>query len=129
MTMQRSLSVRVNQELVLDASGINDLDATGVDMLDELLPELEQRCVDLHLADVKGPVRDVLRRAGIWERSNGRIHASTSDAVAAIVGGAAAPADHRRLGIDEHPDLEYIGDRPRSTQGPDRDQPQPLETT
>ena len=87
--------------LVLDASGINDLDATGVTMLEELLPELEQRAVDLHLADVKGPVRDVLRRAGIWEAAAGRIHASTSDAVDAIVRGANAPDDQRRHGIDE----------------------------
>ncbi len=113
--------------LVLDASGINDLDATGVDMLDELLPELELRRVDLHLADVKGPVRDVLRRAGIWEQAAGRIHASTSDAVDAIARGASAPADHRRHGIDEQ--VESIGDRPRGTQLPHDSQPQQLETT
>ncbi len=87
--------------LVLDASGINDLDATGADMLSELLPELEQRQVHLHLADVKGPVRDVLRRSGLWEMSAGRIHASTSDAVDSVLEGHAAPLDQRRRGIDE----------------------------
>jgi SulP family sulfate permease len=89
--------------LVLDASGINDLDATGADMLTELLPELERRGVQLHLADVKGPVRDVLRRAGLWDSSAGRIHASTSDAVATVRTGRSAPTDQRSWGIDERP--------------------------
>jgi len=89
--------------LVLDASGINDLDATGADMLTELLPELERQGVRLHLADVKGPVRDVLRRAGLWEHSAGRIHASTSDAVDAVLAGRASPVDLRGQGIDERP--------------------------
>ena len=87
--------------LVLDASGINDLDATGVETLTELGPELDDRNVQLHLADVKGPVRDVLHRAGLWEEWRGRIHASTSDAVDAIVRHRPAPTDVRRHGIDE----------------------------
>ncbi len=90
--------------LVLDASGINDLDATGVAMLEELLPDLDERGVQLHLADVKGPVRDVLRRAGIWQSVAGRIHASTSDAVDAIARRVPAPGDQRRSGIDERPE-------------------------
>jgi SulP family sulfate permease len=89
--------------LVLDASGINDLDATGAEMLHELLLEVADRNVELHLSDVKGPVRDVLRRAGIWEELAGRIHASTYDAVTAITERIPAPADQRRHGIDERP--------------------------
>ncbi|HSL74650.1 MAG TPA: solute carrier family 26 protein [Ilumatobacteraceae bacterium] len=87
--------------LVLDASGINDLDVTGAEMLHELLVEVADRDVVLHLTDVKGPVRDVLRRAGIWDELAGRIHASTADAVAAITQRRPAPADQRRHGIDE----------------------------
>jgi SulP family sulfate permease len=87
--------------LVLDASGINDVDATGVEMLDELLPELDERGVTLHLSDVKGPVRDVLRRAGLWDRLGTRIHSSTHDALEAITARRAAPGDQRRSGIDE----------------------------
>ena len=90
--------------LVLDASGINDIDATGADMLDEVLPELDDRDVALHLADVKGPVRDVLRRAGLWDRLDDRIHASTHDAVAAIAARRPGPSDQRRHGIDERCD-------------------------
>ena len=87
--------------LVLDASGINDIDATGVEMLVEVLDDLDDRGVRLHLADVKGPVRDVLRRAGVWQRSANRIHASTYDAVQAIADRADSPEDQRRHGIDE----------------------------
>ena len=70
--------------LVLDASGINDIDATAAEMLNEVLTEIEERSVALHLADVKGPVRDVLRRAGIWDHLGDRIHTSTHDAMTAI---------------------------------------------
>lgn len=87
--------------LILDASGINDLDATGAEMLHELLAEMEERDVALHLADVKGPVRDVLRRAGIWEQLGTRVHTSTNDAVIAIRGEVPGPSDQRRSGIDE----------------------------
>ena len=88
--------------LVLDASGVNDIDATGAAMLSEVLDELTARGVGLHLSDVKGPVRDVLHRAGIWAALGQRVHSSTHDAVIAIANDSSAPADQRRFGIDEH---------------------------
>ena len=87
--------------LVLDASGINDIDATGAEMLSEVMVELDERQVELHLADVKGPVRDVLRRAGIWEQLGQRVHTAANDAIDAIEDGRSAPIDQRRSGIDE----------------------------
>jgi len=93
--------------LVLDASGINDLDATGADMLGEVLDDTDDLGVAVHLSDVKGPVRDVLRRAGLWQRLGDRIHTSTHDAMLAITGRRPGPADQRRHGIDERdPDQE-----------------------
>jgi SulP family sulfate permease len=89
------------RSLVLDASGINDLDATGAEMLDELLAEMDDRGVSFHLTDVKGPVRDVLRNAGLWARMGDRVHTSTSDAVAAILAHRPGPTDQRSHGIDE----------------------------
>ncbi len=91
----------VPRTLVLDASGINDVDATGAEMLAEVITELDERDVALHLTDVKGPVRDVLRRAGIWDRLGARVHTCTHDAVDAITSRREAPADQRRFGIDE----------------------------
>jgi SulP family sulfate permease len=89
--------------LLLDASPVGDLDATGVDMLHDILTETESRGVEFHLADVKGPVRDVLRRAGTWERLGRRVHASTDDAVRDLCCAGVGPADHRGTGIDERP--------------------------
>jgi SulP family sulfate permease len=90
--------------LVLDASGINDVDATGADMLVEVIADLDDMDVPLHVSGVKGPVRDVLHRAGIWDELGDRVHASTYDAVAAITDDQIGPpVDQRSLGIDEGP--------------------------
>lgn len=97
--------------LVLDASGINDLDATGAEMLHDLLVELADRDVALHFADVKGPVRDVMRKAGIWQQLGDRVHTSTHDAVAVITQRTPAPSDQRRHGIDERPSVDTASER------------------
>lgn len=89
------------EALVLDASGINDLDATGADMFAELERALAAEGVEFHLTDVKGPVRDVLRRGGLWDALAGRIHTCTHDALTAISHHRNAPSDQRRHGIDE----------------------------
>lgn len=67
--------------LVLDCSGINDLDVTSVGMLTEVLEELETRGVDLHLAEARGPVRDVLADAHLWDRFATRTHHTVAEAV------------------------------------------------
>lgn len=51
--------------IVLDASGINQLDYSGAVALREIHDEHEARGIALHYAAVKGPVRDVLVRAGL----------------------------------------------------------------
>ncbi len=88
------------KHLVLDCSGINDLDATGADALSEIFDEFDESGTALHLCDVKGPVRDVLHCAGLWNRLGRRIHSTAHTAVQAIQHGqldtsATAP------GIDE----------------------------
>jgi SulP family sulfate permease len=70
--------------VVLDASAIADLDASGAHALAELASDLEAAGVELHLATVRGPVRDVLARASAWDLQGDRIHASLTDAVAAV---------------------------------------------
>lgn len=92
---------RAPRALVLDASGINDLDATGADMLAEVVAIIDETGVALHLAEVKGPVRDVLRRAGIWDRLGQRIHPGVHEAVEAIRCGLVGPIDQRAAGVDE----------------------------
>lgn len=87
--------------LVLDCSGINDIDATGAEALTEIITEFDESEATLVLCDVKGPVRDVLRRAGLWDRLEGRIHATPHQAVETIKGLRAAPGSLRDAGIDE----------------------------
>jgi sulfate permease, SulP family len=94
--------------LVLDCSGINDIDATGADTLSEIITEIDESPVALHLADVKGPVRDVLRRAGLWDRLEGRIHATPHQAVQTIQGQLAAPDSLRHAGIDERDAVQEV---------------------
>jgi SulP family sulfate permease len=92
-------------DLVLDASAVNDLDATGAEMIHEVLAELEERGVTLHLAAVRGPVRDVLRRAGLWDELGDRVHLSTHDAVIAIGAHRPTPPGQRRWSGDERSDV------------------------
>lgn len=53
--------------LVLDASGINDLDASGEAMLHGIVGRLTDTGILLRMANVKGPVRDVMARGGLRE--------------------------------------------------------------
>lgn len=102
--------------LVVDCSGINDIDATGADALSEVITEFDEAGAMLMLADVKGPVRDVLRRAGLWERLDGRIHATAHMAVQAATGRHAAPFSLRTAGIDEREHHAHpVSDDPAGT--------------
>lgn len=53
------------EEVLLDIAATADLDVTTSDMLFELVRELRGRSVDVSLAQVKGTVRDRLRRTGL----------------------------------------------------------------
>ncbi|MCU0267954.1 MAG: sulfate permease [Acidimicrobiales bacterium] len=70
--------------VVLDASGIGDLDASGAHTLHELDQDLAGAGVALHLATVRGPVRDRLHDAELWDGLEPRIHASVAEAVQAL---------------------------------------------
>lgn len=51
--------------LVLDASGINDLDASGEAMLQGIVKRFEDTGIILRMANVKGPVRHVMALGGL----------------------------------------------------------------
>jgi SulP family sulfate permease len=53
--------------VLLVASGVNDIDSTGIDSLIETRQALRSRRIELYLSDVKGPVLDRLTLAGIGE--------------------------------------------------------------
>ena len=51
------------RKILLIAAGINEIDATGIETLENIRRELKAAGVDFYLSDVKGPVSDRLRRA------------------------------------------------------------------
>lgn len=54
--------------ILVDAAAINHIDTTGLDMLADLHDELASEGIVLMFARVKGPVRDILKRAGLDQR-------------------------------------------------------------
>lgn len=61
----RSKSDRPVRAVVIDGSPINYLDSTAVDALVEVVAELEDRGIEIHVTGLKGPVRDVVENSGL----------------------------------------------------------------
>jgi sulfate permease, SulP family len=71
--------------VVLDCSAVNDVDAVALEALERLLQAWDRAGIALHLAGVKGPVRDGLARAGFTERHADRVrHLSVAHALTAL---------------------------------------------
>jgi sulfate permease, SulP family len=70
--------------VVLDASAISDADVDGVHAIGHARERLAERGVALHLAGVRAPVREMLRRGGVWQPLErvGRVHPDVAGAVA-----------------------------------------------
>ena len=79
--------------VVLDASGMNQLDSSAEAALREIDQDYSERGVRLFFARVKGPVRDVMYRSGLLQRLNeeGRIFFRTHDAVQVAAGAPPKP--------------------------------------
>ncbi len=70
------------EKVIIEASGIHHIDSSSVHMLTELLVELKERNIQLQFADVKGPVRDILRVHGIDQLlGETNFHLSVIDAI------------------------------------------------
>ncbi|TXI28419.1 MAG: sulfate permease [Ottowia sp.] len=74
------------RDLVLVMSAVNLMDATAVEVFDELNRDLSERQIRLHLAEVKGPVQDRLMRTGFWQALSGEVYLSANDAFEALHG-------------------------------------------
>jgi SulP family sulfate permease len=92
--------------IVLDCSAVTGMDTDGSHALAELDRTLDDAGVALHLATVRGPVRDVLERAGLWDRLHAGIHPGTSAALDAIGLPECSPLRHAD-GEDPCPDVVY----------------------
>lgn len=65
------------QQVILDFSGVNDMDAVAAQIVEELLDTWRSSGPTLRLAGLKGPIRDIAARAGWPERFGDRISAPT----------------------------------------------------
>ena len=92
-----ALSRRPNlRYLILDFSAVNDVDAVALESLRDLATELRPRGIELHAAGMKGPVRDIVARAGWPEklRTNAS-HLSVKHALESLNLGPGSRAVHQ----------------------------------
>lgn len=54
--------------LVLDMNGVNEADSTGIDQLYEIVENVESKGVEVLLAEVKAPVRDLVKNCSNSEK-------------------------------------------------------------
>ena len=72
------------REVVLNCTAVNFIDASALESLEAINERLKSSGVTLHLAEVKGPVMDRLRRAHFLDDLTGRVFLTTFDAFAAL---------------------------------------------
>lgn len=102
--LRRSLAATVRERpqmpaaVVIDASGVNAIDASAESALAELISDYSASETPIHLAGAKAPVREVLQRSGLWEELGARTHPALADAVrAASAEPQTQPDRERRL--------------------------------
>lgn len=71
--------------VILDFSGVNDMDAVAIEHLNELFSTYESLGKNILLCDIKGPVRDVLKRTGWYEKYKGKIESHSIDEALATI--------------------------------------------
>ena len=90
--------------VLIDLAATADLDVTTTDMLFDLVRELHGRSIEVLLAQVKGSVRDRMRRTGLMdELTEDRVYLSVGSAVIDFerrwpAGGAAPTQDSAAIG-------------------------------
>lgn len=88
--LEQHLSDLVNarpdvRHLVLIGSSVNHIDTSALSVLENMVPALGEAGVTLHLAEIKGPVRDRLARSELpGLLGDGRIFTSTHEAVSVL---------------------------------------------
>jgi len=99
------------QAVVIDASGVNQLDSSAEAALQEIDRDYGERGIALMFARVKGPVRDVMLRSGFLERlhQQKRITFRTHDAVQRAAGLARATSLAPGAAVDMRAPADRIG--------------------
>jgi len=85
--------------VVLICSAVNLIDASALESLDAINERLREAEVTLHLAEVKGPVMDRLKRSDFLDDLTGRVFLSTYAAWQALKPSPADDADSEEPGL------------------------------
>ncbi len=72
------------RHIVLVMSAVNRMDATAVEVFEELNRDLATHGIRLHLAEIKGPVQDRLMRSPLWDALSGQVFLSANAAFEAL---------------------------------------------
>lgn len=73
--------------VLLDCSSMNDLDSSAEQALQDTVHRLRESGRDMYLANVKGPVRQVMQRSGLWKLlGSDHIYLDLAQAVGDITG-------------------------------------------
>ncbi|MCC5913391.1 MAG: solute carrier family 26 protein [Balneolaceae bacterium] len=83
--------------LILDLNGVNDIDSTGLDELFKLKKEMDKESIRLHLAEVKSPVRDLIRRKSDHD-DDWRFY---MDVDSAVIAASANESEQSRIWLDK----------------------------
>jgi SulP family sulfate permease len=73
------------RHVVLVMSAVNRIDATAAEVLGDINRDLKERRIQLHLAEVKGPVHDRLLHSELLKNLTGQVHLSVNSAFEALV--------------------------------------------
>lgn len=70
------------QHVIIEASGIHQMDSSAIHMLEDLNNDLKKKNIKLQFADVKGPLRDIFKRYGLFEKiGKSNFYLSVNDAI------------------------------------------------
>lgn len=72
------------RHVVLVMSAINRVDTTAMEALCDINRNLSEQGIALHLAEIKGPVQDRLKRSPLWPALNGQVFLSANAAFEAL---------------------------------------------
>jgi SulP family sulfate permease len=56
------------QWVIMDFSGVNDIDAVAIHTLEELMDTYREKGINFAFSEMKGPVRDLVAKAGWHEK-------------------------------------------------------------
>jgi SulP family sulfate permease len=95
--------------LVLDCSGVGEIDATALQTLRNLVDALRGRGNDLHLVGAIGPVRDTLERTGIAELIGpSNMHRTIIEAAPVLMQRISRDFCRKECGVSAFPDCTLI---------------------